>query len=33
LYSASAYYFSKMVTLVREPLHYWSLDHSLALKH
>jgi hypothetical protein len=22
LYSASAYYFSKMVTLVREPLHY-----------
>lgn len=32
LYSASAYYFSKMITLVRVPLHYCSLCHFLAVK-
>jgi hypothetical protein len=31
LYAASAYYFSKMVILVRVSFNYWSLDHFLDL--
>jgi hypothetical protein len=33
LYPASAYYFSKMVTLVGVPLHYQSLDLFLTFRN